>query len=130
MNTFEEYIKLNDSVDQFIQKVYSLGKKKRSGATLRVGGASVYVEFVSFNKIAHLSEISIPNEMQQQGIGHKVMNIITKLADEYQVKLGLFPSPISQGPGEEQISKPKLVNFYKQHGFVSHGATMERIPEA
>lgn len=133
MKTFEEYITIDtkspDNVDQFIKEVYSLGKKTRGGVSIRVGGTSVYVEFVSFNKVAHLSEISVPNEMQGQGIGHKVMSMITKLADEYKVKLNLFPHPIQQAPGQTSIKKQVLIDFYKKHGFVSHGSTMERIPE-
>jgi GNAT superfamily N-acetyltransferase len=107
----------------------SKGSKKRAGVNIRMGGTAVFVELNSFGNSVHISEISIPNHKQGQGIGHKVMKMITDMADKFKVNLDLFPKPISQAPDEEQISKSKLVKFYAKHGFKPQGAIMFRNPK-
>lgn len=138
MKSFAEYLdevalKLRaspyvDRTEAFVKEFNAMGSKLRKGTRIRAGGTSVYVELIPFAGVVHISEISIPNSKQGQGVGHKVMKIITDLADKRGLPLGLFPSPIAQGPDEDQIPKTKLVKFYKDHGFKMEGSTMKREP--
>jgi GNAT superfamily N-acetyltransferase len=124
MKSFEEYVaegavlKLSKSsfaatTDEYVKKVYSMGR--RSGSGIKLKGAQV--DLTPFAGTVVINEISLPYSRQGKGAGHKIMKILTDLADEMGVRLQLFASPIDQGPGVEKISKSKLVDFYKKHGF-------------
>lgn len=150
MRSFEEYVRADE--DWYINEVIRLGggkkpvgyvdrsaalvtvfnskgSKRAGGVNIRIGGTVVFVSLVSFNNRVHISEVSIPHHKQGEGIGHKVMKMITDMADKFKVDLDLFAKPITQGPEESQISKSKLVKFYVKHGFKSQGAIMFRSPK-
>lgn len=135
---FEEYLnevkiklgqRYTDKSDEYVKAVYAHGAKVRNGVRIRAGGTSVYVELVPFFEKVHIAEISMPNSKQGSGIGHTIMGILTKIADEMKVTLGLFPSPIAQGLNQDQISQKKLEDFYRKHGFVKKAKVMEREPK-
>lgn len=143
MRTFQEYItevrivlgggkKPVGYVDRpaaLVTVFNSKGTKSGNGTRIRIGGTSVYVELISFNESVHITEISIPHDKQGQGIGHKVMKMLTDMADKFKVKLDLSASPISQAPGESKIPTAKLVKFYKEHGFSGPAGRMHREPK-
>jgi len=114
MKTFLEYIfEASDSIDAFVRQVYALGTRSRDGVNIKIDNVPVYVELISFSESAHIAEISVPPEEQGSGIGHRVLQKITDLADKHKVTLSLFAKPIDQ-PHGEQISKIKLILFYKK----------------
>lgn len=126
MRNFIEYIaeviKLRASpfaamTDQYVKKIEEIGQKSRRGVRL----AGAYVELTPFAGTVVINEVSLPPTRQGKGTGHKVMKILTDLADELGVRLQLFAKPIDQGPGKEMIPAKKLREFYKKHGFVGAG---------
>ena len=125
MRPFSEYmnevIKLGPrntaSTDAYVTKVYQMGTRIRDGVRL----AGAYVNLTAFAGTVVINEISLPHSAQGRGTGHKVMQMLTDLADQMGIKLQLFAKPIDQGPDKDMISKAKLTAFYKQHGFTGAG---------
>lgn len=126
MKTFKQFlnevIKLRASpfaavTDEYVKRLHNMGQKARGG--VRIAGA--YVELTPFAGTVVINEISLPHTRQGKGGGHKVMKILTDLADEMGVRLQLFAKPIDQGPDKEKIPQKKLTEFYKKHGFKGIG---------
>lgn len=73
--------------------------------------------FVFHNKNSNeinLSRLIVPQHAQQKGIGTQYMNDLKNYADKHNSKITLTPSSDFGG------SKPRLVKFYKAHGFVEN----------
>ena len=78
---------------------------KAPGVKLSLGGGEDYTT---------LSKIIVPKEQRNLGTGSKVMDDVTKWADESGETVALTPSSDFGG------SKAKLVPFYKRFGFVEN----------
>lgn len=74
-------------------------------------GLSLFVYQTDYK--IYVSEIRLQKEMQNQGIGTKVMNSIK----EYAKKVGL---PVVLHPQADPGKKKKLNEFYKDLGFVDN----------
>jgi hypothetical protein len=59
----------------------------------------------------YIQLISIPTELQNQGIGTKIFNELINISDKYNKKLILTPIKI------KDTDFSKLLNFYKKLGF-------------
>ena len=81
-------------------------KWKQKGIDLRL--------FESDNDI-ELSKVIVPKTQRNEGIGTQIMNDIIKYADNSRKKIILSPSTDFGGS-----SINRLVNFYKQFGFVEN----------
>jgi GNAT superfamily N-acetyltransferase len=73
-------------------------------------GLELWVYFASGNFI-ELGQIRLPPEMQDKGIGHKVVKAI----QEFAQRLGV---PVVLRPEADPGKKKKLFDFYKELGFV------------
>lgn len=126
MKTYQKFINeariilgksFNSQTDEYVKRLRDMGQKSRDG--VRIAGA--YVNVTPFANTVVINEISLPYTRQGKGAGHKVMKILTDLADELGVRLQLFAKPIDQGPDKEKITQKKLTAFYKKHGFTGIG---------
>ena len=62
----------------------------------------------------HLAKIVVPKEHRNKGVGSTAMDHIKRYADANKKRITLTPSSDFGG------SKPKLVSFYKRHGFIEN----------
>lgn len=83
-------------------------------------------------KYIELSEIQVPKEMRDQGLGTQFMEDLIKIADNYEYVITLTPTSDYGG------SIPRLIKFYKSLDFVMNKGrnknyeyrdTMYRIPQ-
>jgi hypothetical protein len=101
----------------FIDKKNGQFKYKNFDLTIRnfveysVNG-DYMVEVLDNKKIAVIDSI-INNDEQGIGEGSKLLDLITKLADESETILQLIPKPI----GNKKLNKKALVTWYKSRGF-------------
>ena len=74
-------------------------------------GLELSMWFYIYGPYIELAAIKLPKEMQNQGIGHKVIRAIKDKALEWGVPVVLSPEP---SPGK----KKKLLDFYRGLDFV------------
>jgi len=74
-------------------------------------GLDLSMWFYQHGPYIEVAAIKMPTEMQNQGIGHKVMQAIKNKAQEWGIPVVLSPEPAPR-------KKKKLMNFYKDLGFV------------
>lgn len=67
--------------------------------------------------IISLSQLVVPKEARNKGVGTKFMQELTSIADEHQHTITLTPSSDFGG------TKTRLVDFYKRHGFVTNSGS-------
>lgn len=67
--------------------------------------------WLTYGDYIEVAAIKVPPEMQNKGIGHSVMEVIKDKAREWGVPVVLSPEPSPR-------KKKKLMDFYKDLGFV------------
>jgi GNAT superfamily N-acetyltransferase len=73
----------------------------------------VGIYFDANNQSIFISDFYIKPENRRQGIGTKIMNSITKFADEVKLPIVLIPEP-----EDDVMTVSELISFYKKFGFV------------
>lgn len=93
----------------------------------------MWLEVYPFDGRIHLGFMMTMD--QGQGNAHRAMELLTNLADDYEVEMELFAK--ATGKLEGKMTTAQLVKFYEQYGFVQtrpgrvsrEGETMRREPE-
>jgi len=98
---FKEYLKENN-IENLIKQIEN-------------EGAQIGIFIDSKRKILSLLKLIIPKEFRGSGTGAKIMNMITKHADDKNLTIVLTPTTDFGAP-----SISRLIKFYKKFGFVEN----------
>ncbi len=63
-----------------------------------------------------LADVEVPRHLRKQGVGSRVMGILTKFADKHKKRIWLHTGEKNSLSGT--TSRGRLVKFYRVHGFV------------
>lgn len=125
--------KLDDN-KEYVRTIYAAGHPNPMGrGVIFVKGTQeengyIVVELKPMVDFVHITEIHVLEGKNKQGYGSTVMKILTDQADKMKIDLHLTAIPLrTEG---KKITKAKLKQFYKKHGFVSEGGDiMRREPQ-
>lgn len=104
-------------LDQFRAQLAKEGSDMAMAGVINTGALKEAFPSVDFSLLqkgnqATLSKVVVPKAERGQGTGTSFMQALTKAADEDGTQLALSPS------GDFGGSKSRLIDFYKQFGFV------------
>jgi GNAT superfamily N-acetyltransferase len=99
MLSFRDFIKEEDDLDGLRSYLDKLG---------------VSHSLHHYRGVLHVAKIVVPKEQRNRGVGSTAMDHIKRYADANKKRITLTPSSDFGG------SKPKLVSFYKRHGFIEN----------
>jgi len=79
----------------------------------------VELRLATFDEFLIIVQIQVPERLQNQGIGTRVMQELIKYAAKRNLTIALTPEPIGIDPNtsEWKRKKKRLTNFYKRFGF-------------
>lgn len=103
-------IHLTSDLKTSLQQLEKQLEAKYKGLTLFV--------FVGNNDNIKLEVIRIPKELQNQGVGSKVINALVEFADTHGKLIYLTTAVKDKNSGT--TSQSRLIKFYKQFGFVEN----------
>lgn len=81
--------------------------------TINFSSNEFYLQFVPYNNEIHLHQIRIKPQFQKNGLGRKLMEIITDVSTLLNINVSLIPVSM-----DGIIPIEKLENFYSKCGFI------------